>query len=97
MIATQMRRPGIGPESRALVRELFRPPDRLTLSEWADRYRKLSPESAAEPGTRGVRTARRTCVRSWTCSATHWSAMLSLLYGVSQEATLNRPTFREPQ
>lgn len=26
------------------------PPPRLTVSEWADRYRRLSPESSAEPG-----------------------------------------------
>ncbi|HMF46064.1 MAG TPA: phage terminase large subunit family protein, partial [Candidatus Udaeobacter sp.] len=29
---------------------LWRPPPRLTLSEWADRYRILSSESSAEPG-----------------------------------------------
>lgn len=28
----------------------FRPPPRLTVSEWADRYRRLSAESSAEPG-----------------------------------------------
>lgn len=26
------------------------PPPRLTVSQWADRYRKIPPESAAEPG-----------------------------------------------
>lgn len=34
----------------------FQPPPRLTLSEWADTYRRLSPESSAEPGQ--WRTAR---------------------------------------
>ena len=29
---------------------IWRPPPRLTLSEWADRYRILSSESSAEPG-----------------------------------------------
>jgi phage terminase large subunit GpA-like protein len=29
---------------------LFAPPPRLTVSEWADAHRKLSPESSAEPG-----------------------------------------------
>jgi phage terminase large subunit GpA-like protein len=29
---------------------LWRPPPKLTLSEWADRYRILSSESSAEPG-----------------------------------------------
>ena len=29
---------------------LFTPPPRLTVSEWADAYRYLSPESSAEPG-----------------------------------------------
>src|SRR5438309_11691097 len=33
---------------RALV--AFKPPPRLTVSEWADRKRRLSPESSAEPG-----------------------------------------------
>lgn len=28
----------------------WKPPPKLTISEWADRYRKLSSESAAEPG-----------------------------------------------
>jgi phage terminase large subunit GpA-like protein len=28
----------------------FRPPPRLTVSEWADQFRRLSPESSAEPG-----------------------------------------------
>jgi phage terminase large subunit GpA-like protein len=32
------------------VRESLRPPPRLNLSDWADRYFYLSPESAAEPG-----------------------------------------------
>ena len=30
--------------------ELLQPPPKLTLSEWADMYRVLSPESSAEPG-----------------------------------------------
>lgn len=34
--------------SRALQR--LRPPPKLTVSEWADEYRYLSPESSAEPG-----------------------------------------------
>jgi len=36
-----------------LVRETFRllaPPPRLTVSDWADRYRRLAAESSAEPG-----------------------------------------------
>ncbi|MCD6070549.1 MAG: phage terminase large subunit (GpA) [Microvirga sp.] len=39
---------------RAVVRHAFkthfRPPPKLTLSEWADSYRKLSSEASAEPG-----------------------------------------------
>ncbi len=31
--------------------KLFTPPPRLTVSEWADRFRRLSPESSAESGT----------------------------------------------
>ena len=30
--------------------EMFRPPAKLTVSEWADKYRMLTTESAAEPG-----------------------------------------------
>ena len=30
--------------------EVLKPPPRLTLSQWADKYRMLSPESSAEPG-----------------------------------------------
>lgn len=33
-----------------LRRTLLRPPPRLTLSEWSDRNRVLSPEASAEPG-----------------------------------------------
>ena len=33
-----------------LRRTLLKPPPRLTLSEWADRYRVLSPEASAEAG-----------------------------------------------
>jgi len=29
---------------------LFKPPPELTVSQWADKFRKLSPESSAEPG-----------------------------------------------
>lgn len=32
------------------ARAVLRPPPRLTVSEWADEHRRLSPESAAEPG-----------------------------------------------
>lgn len=30
--------------------QYFKPPEKLTLDEWADKYRKLSSESSAEPG-----------------------------------------------
>jgi phage terminase large subunit GpA-like protein len=50
-------------ESTATVEAVFaqaaraiRPPPRLTVSAWADRYRQLSPESSPEPGR--WRTAR---------------------------------------
>lgn len=50
-------------EQTALAEALYRdgarsfaPPPRLTVSAWADRYRRLSPESSAEPGQ--WRTAR---------------------------------------
>lgn len=28
----------------------FKPPEKLTLDEWSDKYRRLSPEASAEPG-----------------------------------------------
>lgn len=33
------------------MRKRLKPPPRLTVSEWADQYRKLSAESSAEPGS----------------------------------------------
>ncbi len=30
--------------------DYFKPPEKLTVDEWADKYRVLSPESSAEPG-----------------------------------------------
>ncbi|HEY9464937.1 MAG TPA: terminase gpA endonuclease subunit, partial [Vicinamibacterales bacterium] len=35
---------------RELRRQIFHPPSKLTLSEWADRYRYISEVAAAEPG-----------------------------------------------
>lgn len=35
---------------RRVVRTVFQPPPRMTVDEWADSYRFLSPESSAEPG-----------------------------------------------
>jgi Bacteriophage tail assembly protein len=32
------------------LQSLYRPPSKLKLSEWADKYRVLSSESSAEPG-----------------------------------------------
>ena len=28
----------------------FKPPEQITVKEWADKYRRLSPENSAEPG-----------------------------------------------
>lgn len=33
------------------MRKRLKPPPRLTVSEWADTFRKLSPEASAEPGS----------------------------------------------
>lgn len=46
---------------KARARELLRPPPKLSLSEWADRYRVLSRENTAEPGR--WRTIRVACLR----------------------------------
>ena len=43
----------IRPETRDLFKKIFKvlaPPPNMTLSEWADKYRYLSPEAAARPG-----------------------------------------------
>lgn len=36
---------------RSQIYKRLKPPPKLTISEWADQYRKLSPESSAEPGS----------------------------------------------
>ena len=41
------------PQTESLFRRMLdslKPPPDLTLSQWADRYRKLSPEASAAPG-----------------------------------------------
>lgn len=35
---------------QSTIRRAMKPPPKLTVSEWADKYRKLSPESSAEVG-----------------------------------------------
>ena len=35
---------------RRVIRTVFQPPPRMTVDEWADSYRYLSPEASAEPG-----------------------------------------------
>jgi phage terminase large subunit GpA-like protein len=50
---SKLQLPHVDEDDRALLREWQQgacPPSRLTLSEWADRYRVLSSESSAEPG-----------------------------------------------
>lgn len=45
--------PVLTPQARGLIRDIwggFAPPPRLTLSEWSDRERVLSSDTAAEPG-----------------------------------------------
>lgn len=37
-------------EIRNVMSDAWRPPPDLTVSEWADQYRQLSPEASAEPG-----------------------------------------------
>ena len=40
----------------------FAPPESLTVDEWADKHRRLSPESSAEAGPwRTKRTSRSPC------------------------------------
>ncbi len=36
---------------RSQIYKRLKPPPKLTISEWADQFRKLSPESSAEPGS----------------------------------------------
>ena len=46
----------------------FQPPEDLTVSEWADAKRYLSPESSAEPAL-GALPKRRTSRSRWIASA----------------------------
>lgn len=50
---SSMKRPNdIDRLNGAIARAMssFKPPEDLTVSEWSDKYRRLSPESSAEPG-----------------------------------------------
>ncbi len=49
------------------MREALRWPERLTVSEWADRHRVLDPQTSAEPGP--WRTVRVPWAREWMDSA----------------------------
>lgn len=40
----------LAPHYRDVIHVRFRPHSRLSVSEWADKYRVLSPETSAEPG-----------------------------------------------
>lgn len=42
---------------RRVLRTVFQPPPRMTVDEWADAYRFLSPEASAEPGKYSVARA----------------------------------------
>lgn len=42
---------------RRVLRTVFQPPPRMTVDEWADSYRYLSPEASAEPGKYSVARA----------------------------------------
>ncbi len=64
----------------ALLRRVLsgmKPPENLTVSQWAEKHRRLSSETAAEPGHwRNVRTPclrdimrpSKLCRRTWTLS-----------------------------
>ena len=52
---------GLAQRIKRLREKTLRPPPELTLVEWADKYRKLSRESSAEPGP--WRTDRVECAR----------------------------------
>ncbi|SUH03995.1 Phage terminase large subunit [Salmonella enterica subsp. enterica] len=49
--------------STAFFRAL-RPKSRLTVSEWADKYRHVAPGTSPEPG-RGAPVEYLTCVNRW--------------------------------
>lgn len=46
----QTRTNALGTVIRRCIRRALNPPTHLTLSQWADKYRRLSPESSAEAG-----------------------------------------------
>ena len=53
ILKTRHKDRGIEFKTLKLFRDIAKvvsPPPRLTVSQWADRYRRLSAESAAEPG-----------------------------------------------
>ena len=48
----------------------FAPPPTLTVSQWADRERRLSPEASAQNRDSGIPRGRNTFAASWTRSLT---------------------------
>ena len=56
----------------------LRPPERLTVSEWADRYRVLTPKASAEPGK--WRTARTPYLREVMDSLTTGNGVCQVVF-----------------
>ena len=68
----------------------WRPPDRLTVSQWADRHRFLDSKTSAEPGK--YRTSRTPYSRQWQDSANcAWVRQVSIIAGtqLGKTETLN--------
>lgn len=67
---------------RELRRQIFHPPSKLTLSEWADRYRFISDVASAEPGK--WRTARAPFQRGMMDAVSDRSVQRVVVVGGSQ-------------
>lgn len=58
------------------VLALFRPPPNMTLSEWADEYYYLSPESSADPGKWKTRSYQREIMDTLTDPDVEWVSLM---------------------
>jgi phage terminase large subunit GpA-like protein len=90
---------GVLEPSLARAMAVLRPPPRLTVSEWADRYRQLSREASSEPGQ--WRTARaeyqREILDAISDPATHTVVVMSSSQVGKTELLLNAIGFHISQ
>ena len=68
---------------------LLAPPRDLTISQWADKYRYLSPESASEPGKWKTLPFQRTIMDSISDRSIHRTVVKACTQLIKTEAILN--------